>query len=461
MKVYSFSRGGIDFDDRFAPRREQSRLAFLPGTVILPLSTEAGCRSCPIVSPRQRIEEGALVARRQGAGSANIHSSIPGKLLRIIKWQNEAGIISDALVIRLEGSFNRRGKPETVHEWAGLSGFEIRSLLSEYGVIEMDGLGRPLSDIFAAFNPAREPLTLVVRCVFDDPWLAADYCLCLEKPDTVVAGSLMAAAAAGASSILFAVSAREKRLAGILQETARRNMADERVSVTSVLTGSRYPQHNEYEMNAALAIYARHENAVKSRLLILSPATLAAVYEAVALRAPVLERYIAVGGPAVKYPSVLRARIGSRLRDLFAECGGFHGGTDGADGPAPDFAVIGSPLLGRAAVLDEPVLKTSYAVFAPAARREGNLKTLPLKKLGKYLPSAVCINCGECRSVCPVKLDPEHLYKWIRTGQHTDAMLRLISNCIGCGCCEAVCPSKLPLGATIARSTFKGAAHAV
>jgi electron transport complex protein RnfC len=460
MKVYSFSRGGIDFKDRFAPRREQSRLAFLPGTVILPLATEAGCRSCPVVSIGQHIEEGALVARGQGAGSANVHSPVPGKLLKIIKWQNESGLISDALVIRLEGSFRRRGKPETPHEWTGLSGFEIRALLTEYGVIEMDGLGRPLSDVFAAFNPAREPLTLVARCVFDDPWLAADYCLCVENPDTVVAGGLMAAAAAGASSILFAVSAPEKRLAGILQEAAGRNAASERVAVASVLIGSRYPQHNEYEMNAVIDRYIRHENAVKSRFMILSPATLAAVYEAVALRAPVLERYIAVGGPAIKHPAVLKARIGSRLRDLFAECGGFHGGKHDTD--VPDFAVIGSPLLGRAAMLDEPVLKTSYAVFAPATkRRDRLLKALPLKKLQKFLPLGVCINCGECRSVCPVKLDPEYLYKWIRTGRHTDAMLRLVSNCIGCGCCEAVCPSKLPLCATIARLTFKGAARAV
>jgi Na+-translocating ferredoxin:NAD+ oxidoreductase RnfC subunit len=53
------------------------------------------------------------------------------------------------------------------------------------------------------------------------------------------------------------------------------------------------------------------------------------------------------------------------------------------------------------------------------------------------------------------------LYKWIRRGRHTDAMLRLVSGCMGCGCCEAVCPSRLPLCTTIVRSPFKGAACAV
>jgi Na+-translocating ferredoxin:NAD+ oxidoreductase RnfC subunit len=40
-------------------------------------------------------------------------------------------------------------------------------------------------------------------------------------------------------------------------------------------------------------------------------------------------------------------------------------------------------------------------------------------------------------------------------------LLKLSRHCIGCGCCELVCPSKLPLCTTIARSPFKGAAHAV
>ncbi|MDR0383419.1 MAG: 4Fe-4S dicluster domain-containing protein [Spirochaetaceae bacterium] len=463
MKVYSFSKGGIQFEDGFAPRQEHSRLAFLPETVIMPLSTEAGCRSYPVVLPGQHIEEGVLIARGQGAGSANIHSPIPGKLVKTIKWGTESGVVSDALVIRLEGSFSRLGKSKTANEWTGLSGFEIRSLLAEYGVIEMEGLGRPLCDILSALEPTREPLTLAVRCVFDDPWLAADYCLCNENPDEVVEGGLIAARAAGASAMIFAVSAAEKRLGEILTDAAKRNEAAGRLAVASVTAGSRYPQHSDYEMNAILSRHAKNEGLAKGRFLILSPATLAAVYEAVVMRAPVLERYIAVGGPAVKRPAVLKARIGSRLRNLFAECGGFRRKTNDAGGSEPDFAVIGSPLLGRAAVLDEPVLKTSRAVFAPAMKSDkGVLKSLlRLKSARKFMPMAVCINCGECRSVCPAKLDPEHLYKRIKTGKHSDSLLQMVSGCIGCGCCEAVCPSKLPLCAAIARFTFKGAARAV
>lgn len=45
-----------------------------------------------------------------------------------------------------------------------------------------------------------------------------------------------------------------------------------------------------------------------------------------------------------------------------------------------------------------------------------------------------CINCGLCKKLCPVSLNP----KYIRT--HKNAS---ISKCIGCGTCTYICPSKI------------------
>jgi len=58
-----------------------------------------------------------------------------------------------------------------------------------------------------------------------------------------------------------------------------------------------------------------------------------------------------------------------------------------------------------------------------------------------------CISCGECRSVCPVGLDPEELYKRIMV-LHS-AYSPGADECHGCGCCELVCPSHLPLSDVI------------
>ncbi|MDR2342972.1 MAG: 4Fe-4S dicluster domain-containing protein [Spirochaetaceae bacterium] len=456
MKVYSFFRGGIKFEDRFAPESVQSRLAFLPEMVVIPLASEFGSRSIPVVSTGQHIEEGMLIARGQGSGSANIHSPVPGRLVKTVKWEPAPGFLADALVIRLEGGFNKLGKPETRYEWTDLNWFELRSLISEYGVIEMEGLGRPLCDIFSKNTIAGSPLTFVVRCVFDDPWLSAEYCLCRERLEAVSEGCLITARAAGAASIMFAVSASERELGRALLEAAKQNDTSGQFTFTEVLVGSRYPQHSDYAMEIVLRRYEKGEDPIKGGVFMLSPTTAAAVYDAVALRIPVLERYVAVGGPVLKHRAVIKARIGSRLRDLFAECGGFTEKTE----ESSVTAVIGSPLLGRAAVtLDEPILKTSRSVFVSKVKRcaVASKKYPWLNKINKFLPVAACISCGECRSVCPVKLDPEDIYKEINYGKNG----MVDSTCIGCGCCEAVCPSNLPLCTVIARTQFKGSGCAV
>ena len=61
-----------------------------------------------------------------------------------------------------------------------------------------------------------------------------------------------------------------------------------------------------------------------------------------------------------------------------------------------------------------------------------------------------CINCGNCRFACPVKLSPDILYN------HTVNFKLLKENfsasslaCIECGLCNTVCPARLPLCQTI------------
>ena len=148
---------------------------------------------------------------------------------------------------------------------------------------------------------------------------------------------------------------------------------------------------------------------------------------------PILDRYVAVGGSAVRKPQVMRVRIGKRIVDLFEECGGFVG--------MPCRIATGSPLSGRAVFdLNEPVTKTSYAVFAMLKSQAGDY------------PKRNCISCGECRRVCPVGLDPEEMYKQIMIG--TDGLCS--QECHGCGCCEVVCPSRLPLSDVIAGKSGGG-----
>ena len=428
MKIYSFARGGLSFEDPAIPtNKDSSEVAFLPVLSVLPLMQETGERSYPVVSPGQMVREGMLVGRASGPGASNVHATVPGRVIRNTSWKNSEGRLIDALLVRMEGSFDRLGKHEEIFPWAGMNCYEIQRVIAEYGVVEMEGRGQPISEMLSAFRNAHEPLALVVRCVFDDPWLAADYALCKERCKAVVEGSIITARAGGkVKRIIFAVSGGEKELGETLMAEASRSD----IPCSMVLVGSRYPQRNHRELQFALHSYFKKEGMEIPSMLMLGPATMAAVHDAVKFKKPVLDRYIAVGGSAVREPKVLRARIGTRLADIFAECGGFiH---------IPRHIVAGSPLLGREVTdLNEPVVKTSFAVFATA-------KVYSVPNNDKN-----CISCGECRSVCPIGLDPEELYKRAIRMQNIEDTVE----CHGCGCCEVVCPSCLPLAGVIMDKT--------
>jgi len=425
MKVYSFPRGGISFDDPTVPPRNSSVVAFLPAFSVIPLTQYPGGRAAPLVSVGDFVREGMLIGRGGNPVLANIHATVPGKVVRKVDWKDHEGRPYEALVIRMEGAFQCLGKKEENFLRSGINHRELQQLLVDYGIVEMEGSGRPIAGMLSELDTMGSPQTLVVRCVFDDPWLAADYVVCKERLQAVVEGSFIIARISGRiERVVFAVSFREKEIGeALLAEAAQYDIPS-----SMMLTGSRYPQRNRRELELALRNYEKKEGIELGSLLILGPSTLAAIHDVAKYHRPILDRYVAVGGSAVRKPQVMRVRIGKRIGDLFEECGGFI--------DSPYRVATGSPLSGKPVLnLDEPITKTSYAVFA-----------ILKSQTGDYEPRD-CISCGECRGVCPVGLDPEELYKRIMVlhSAHSPGA----DDCHGCGCCELVCPSHLRLSDVI------------
>jgi electron transport complex protein RnfC len=430
--------------------------AFLPALSVIPLVEHPGGRAAALVSVGDSVKEGMLIGRGRNPGLANIHATVPGKVVRNVEWKDSEGRFIEGFVIRMEGSFERLGKKEEKFPHDGIDYQELQRILADCGIVEMEGSGRPVAEILSGFHGAGRSQTLVVRCVFDDPWLAADYVLCKERFQAIVEGAFIVAKAVDRiDRVVFAVSGRERDIGeAMLSEAALYD-----IESSLVLTGSKYPQRNYRELELVLRNYEKKENIDLGTLLVLGPATFAAVHDAAKYRRPILERYVAVGGSAVVRPQVMRVRIGKRIGDLFEECGGFSG--------HPFRIAVGSPFSGRTVRnLDEPVTKNSYAVFAM------------LKSQAGHHPERDCICCGECRRVCPVGLDPEELYKRIiairrkmqqfaqQPAQQPAQKISLQAalhgsfaqaapdcpgskECHGCGCCDLVCPSSLPLSDVI------------
>ncbi|MBU1239807.1 4Fe-4S dicluster domain-containing protein [Myxococcota bacterium] len=60
-----------------------------------------------------------------------------------------------------------------------------------------------------------------------------------------------------------------------------------------------------------------------------------------------------------------------------------------------------------------------------------------------------CVSCNYCETMCPLSLDPQHLFKLASRNILDEAASQGLLRCSGCGICSYVCPSKLELSPII------------
>jgi Na+-translocating ferredoxin:NAD+ oxidoreductase subunit C len=146
---------------------------------------------------------------------------------------------------------------------------------------------------------------------------------------------------------------------------------------------------------------------------------------------------LTVTGLPVAAPKNLKVRIGTRIGDLFDDCGGFTS--------PPGKIVMGGPMRGIAVdSLDTPVTKGTLGVVA-FTRGEAHTR-LPWP----------CIHCGACVEACAWDLVPTRLFKLIQQGDSAAAAAEGLGRCTECGCCAFACPSHIPL-VDVMRTGKKGA----
>ncbi len=95
--------------------------------------------------------------------------------------------------------------------------------------------------------------------------------------------------------------------------------------------------------------------------------------------------------------------------------------------------IVGGPFLGNAQFDTLVPLTASTSVFV-----------LRGEEVSSYNYRA-CVSCGQCVSVCPMKLLPNELGKLCEFDRFMDAEANGLEHCIECGLCAYVCPAKRPM----------------
>ena len=83
--------------------------------------------------------------------------------------------------------------------------------------------------------------------------------------------------------------------------------------------------------------------------------------------------------------------------------------------------------------LSVPVIKATNAILCLPEDENGAAE------------NPVCLRCGKCVTVCPMKLQPLYLYRFTNAGQLSELDRLNLMDCMECGSCAFTCPGKLPL----------------
>ena len=138
------------------------------------------------------------------------------------------------------------------------------------------------------------------------------------------------------------------------------------------------------------------------------------------------QRIVTISGEAIVQPQNFIVRIGTSFQDLIEAAGGINDKTERV--------ISGGPMMGIAqSDLSVPVVKATNSILCL------------MKDQNAAAQNPVCLRCGKCVSVCPMRLQPLYIYRFVKANR-VDELERLnVNDCIECGCCSYICPGKLSI----------------
>jgi len=463
--------------------------AFLPHTVIIPLENEKDSNYVPVVKIGDKVEEGQIIATYdspENQSTSKIYSSIPGTVVDIIPSYLPNGKQKFGIKIALGGKFNYVGKKITESKAELILASSISSKLIDFGVLNTFDTAKPVN-IGQQIKNSPKAKNLVVRLFDEDNFRYTDGLISKFLFPQIYEAAKTLARAFNAEGILFAVNAKDEkkndyiRCVNELEDTASNSKtdttADSAISDSSIkksdentneasdnstdiskndskndskksfkdtdlknknvrfvyMNVKRYPSGTKREITSAFNRNLKKSCDFKITKddIFIDSSTAYEVYKAINLNIPPISKLIFVHGNCLKASCLLDVKIGTTLKELINQIGGFA--------KEPSKIIVNGMIHGSFITnIDVPVTSS--------------IKSVTFLSKSKITDSHIyaCINCGNCRFTCPVKISPDILYNNMAHFKEMPEYLEQTAlACTNCGLCNIGCPARLPLSQSI------------
>ena len=391
-----------------------------PKQVIIPMQQHIGAPCQPLVSVGDRVLRGQKIGDGEGL-CVPVHASVSGTVVAIEPRPHTSGRMVNAIVI--ENDFQDETVPEIGCELPleQLDAETVLHTIREAGIVGMGGAAFPGN--VKALSSMGKIDTLIANACECEPYITADDSLLRTEPEHVLEGMQILRQILKPERVVLAIE--DNKAEAILKV---KELLKDHKEIEVVVLPTMYPQGAEKQLVQSVTGREVLPGQLPASVgcAVFNVSTFAAIYRAVRLGRPLYQRIVTVSGEAIAQPQNFIVRIGTPLHDLIEVAGGLNEKTERV--------ISGGPMMGFAqSDLSVPVIKATNSVLCL------------LKDVNGAAENPVCLRCGKCVAVCPMRLQPLYMYRFVNANR-VDELQRLnLLDCMECGSCSFTCPGKLPL----------------
>ena len=420
----TFKLGGVHPPENKISEDQAIEVLPIPKVANIPISQHLGVPAKPLVVKGDLIKVGQLLAKGEAFISANIHSSVSGKVLKIDNVIDTSGYRRPTIVINVDGDEweDDIDCSDELKKEITLTQKEIIDKINKMGVVGLGGATFP-SHVKLMVPDGKKAEVLIINGVECEPYLTSDHRLMMEKGEEILVGTQILKKALGVNKALIGIESNKPDAIKHMTDLAKNY---EGIEVFGLKV--KYPQGAEKQLIKALINreVPSGKLPIEVGAVVNNAGTAFAAYEAIQKNKPLFERVVTLTGKSVKKPGNFKVRIGTPISELVEAAGGL---------PEDSGKVIGGgPMMGKALTsLDVPVVKGTSGILIMKESDSARENVLN------------CIRCSKCVSVCPMGLEPYLLEKLVMIEDFERTEKEKVMDCIECGSCHYTCPANRPL----------------